>query len=305
LASPFKAQFYTDDRVYISKVKATLDNLWRNTRAPSAIMLAPIIQPPHAGVNSPSDETCIYGPDRPDSPYRRLGFPIERKPRSVTEKEVLVKISTAEKHMVKNPEKEKAVLYGKQAVAVIHPPDYLNLPEMIIQVFTFNEKSSFGAENWLRVLLQFETPKGKAFAPVAHIQDRPLGMNLATATATGTRLAENMQVFKEGEFQIQAHGDVLFAGWTRPIPLLSGKYTLPPCCLLFEGYGEIKPGVIRISSPNGFEEKWEYNGLEAFVTFFHPSTKYSGPGTDGRLARELVITGYPPAVKPDKQGDAD
>jgi sugar-specific transcriptional regulator TrmB len=305
LASPFKTQFYTDDLEYINKVKATLDYLWRNARAPSAIMLAPIIQPPPAGISSPSDKAYTYGPDRPNSPYRKLAFPIERKPGTVTEKEVLDKIINGKKHIVNNSGKDRAVLYGKQALAVIHPPDYLNLPEMIIQVFTFNDNSSFGAENWLRVFLQLETPMGKAFKPVAHIQDHTLSMNLATAVAAGTPLAENLQVFKEGEFQIQAQGNVLFAGWTRFISLLSGKYTLPPCCLLFDGYGEIKPGVIRISSPNGFEEKWEYNGLEAFVTFFHPSSKYSGPGTDGRLSREIVITGYPPAIKPDKHGGTD
>jgi len=293
LESSFKAQFYTNDLEYISKAKAMLDNLWRNARAPSAIMLESIIQPPTNGINSPSDEAHIYGPDRLDSPYRRLAFPIKRKPEAITEKEVTTKIINATKHIVKNPEKEKTVLYGKQAIAVIHPPDYFNLPEMIIQVFSLNDKSSFGTENWLRVFLQLETPKGKIFKPVAHIQDQPLGENLATAVAAGTPLAANLQVFKEGEFQIQAHDNILFAGWTRSISLLSGKYTLPPCCLLFEGYGEVKPGVIRIFSPNGFEEKWEYNGLEAFVTFFHPSSKYSGPGTDGRLAKEIVITGYP------------
>jgi len=305
LASPFRAQFYTDDVEYISKVKAMLGSLWRTARAPSAIMLESIIQPPTAGSSSPSNEAYTYGPDRPDSPYRRLVFPIDRKPGTVTEKEVLAKMTNAKKHVVTNPGEEKAVLYGKQAIAVIHPPGYLNLPEMMIQVFTFNDKSSFGVENWLRVFLQLETPRGKAFKPVAHIQDRPLGMNLATAVAAGTPLAGNLQVFKKGEFQIQPQGNILFAGWTKSIPLLSGKYTLPPCCLLFEGCGEVKPGVISLCSSNGFEEKWEYNGLEAFVTFFHPSSKYSGPGTDGRLARELVITGYPPALKPDKHGGTD
>jgi sugar-specific transcriptional regulator TrmB len=303
-SSPFKAKFYTDDLEYVSKVNARLDHLWRNARAPSAIMLESITQLPTAGTSAPPNVAYTHGQDNPDSPYRKLVFPIKRKPRSITEKAVLAKISNAKKHIVKNPQKEKAVLYGKQAIAVIHPPSYLNLPEMMIQVFTFNDKSSFGTENWLRVFLQVETPKGKGFKPVVHIQNQPLKMNLATAVVAGTPLAEGLQVFKEDEFQIQAHGNILFAGWTRSIQLLSGKYTLPPCCLLFEGYGAVKPGVISLFSPNGFEEKWEYNGLEAFVTFFHPSSKYSGPGTDGRLARELVITGYPPAIKHAKQRGA-
>jgi hypothetical protein len=38
----------------------------------------------------------------------------------------------------------------------------------------------------------------------------------------------------------------------------------------------------------------ECNGFEAFVTFFHSSSKYSGPGTDGFLARDAIQTVYPP-----------
>jgi hypothetical protein len=72
---------------------------------------------------------------------------IEEKPRIVTEKEVLNKIINAKKYVTKNPLKDKAVFYGKHASAVIHPPDYLNLPEMIINVFHWNEKSSFGPED--------------------------------------------------------------------------------------------------------------------------------------------------------------
>ncbi|HDQ06039.1 MAG TPA: hypothetical protein ENN36_04875, partial [Candidatus Bathyarchaeota archaeon] len=156
-APPFKAQFYTDNREYINEVKAMLDNLWKNACTPSAIMLESIIQSPTAGKSAPSDETHIHEPDKPSSPYRRLVFPIKRNLEAITEKEVSTKIFNAKKHIVKNPRKEKTVLYGKQAIAVIHPPSYLNLPEMIIQVFSLNEKSSFGTENWLRIFLQFET----------------------------------------------------------------------------------------------------------------------------------------------------
>jgi hypothetical protein len=30
------------------------------------------------------------------------------------------------------------------------------------------------------------------------------------------------------------------------------------------------------------------------VTFFHPASKYSGPGTDGRINRDVVTTIHPP-----------
>ena len=38
----------------------------------------------------------------------------------------------------------------------------------------------------------------------------------------------------------------------------------------------------------------EFNALEALVTFFHPSSKYSGPGTDGLLLRDWVGEIYLP-----------
>ena len=84
-------------------------------------------------------------------------------------------------------------------------------------------------------------------------------------------------------------GNTLFAGWTIPIPLLP-KYTLPPSCILFEGYGKLVSGISETTIPSGRKVTTEYNGLESFVTFFHPSSKYSGPGTDGLLARDAITT---------------
>jgi hypothetical protein len=98
---------------------------------------------------------------------------------------------------------------------------------------------------------------------------------------------------KKDEFQVQTYGNLFFTGCTKSISLLNGKYTLPPSCILFEGYGNVKPGILRVTFPSRGEDFLEYNGLEAFVTFFHPSSKYSGPGIDGVLSRELVITTYP------------
>ena len=65
---------------------------------------------------------------------------------------------------------------------------------------------------------------------------------------------------------------------------------LPPASVLFEGYGKIVSGVTKTTVPSGRKVTTEYNGLEAFVTFFHPSSKYSGPGTDGLLARDAITT---------------
>ena len=298
--SPFKPQFYTDDLEYVSKVRVMLDDLWTDALSPSLIMLGSIFLPPPAEMSALGG-AHTYGPDRPGSAYRKIVFPIERKPGATTEKEVLSKIINAKRHPAKDPFKKMGVFYGKQAIAVIHPPAYMNLPEMIIQVFKLNDKSSFGAENRLLIFLQLDTFKGKAFVPVAYVQDRPINLNFKDKVAEVPPAAKNMQVFDKGEFQVQATGNTLFGGWTRPIPLIPGKYVLPPSCLLFEGYGKVNSGIINFPFPrSGFAEKWEYNGLEAFVTFFHPSSKYSGPGTDGRLARELIITQNHPSLLNDR-----
>ena len=295
-ASTFKTPFYSDDSEYVGKVKIMLDDSWRNAQVPSTTTLESILESSPIGLSAFDDDS--YTISRPDSPYRKSVISIDEKPRMVTEKEVLRKMNKAKRHIVKGPS-DTIVFYGKQASAVIRPPNYLNLPKMIIQVFNWNEKSSFGPENNLVFSLWLETPKGNAFVPVAYVQDHPLGVYRRKALGViyfSTPAAKNIQVMKMEEFQVQSYGNVLFAGWTKQIPLLPGKHALPPAAILFEGYGKIKPGVIRMVLPSGFRQKWEFNGLEAFVTFFHPSVKYSGPGTDGTLSREIISTAKVPPL---------
>ena len=290
VAPSFENAFYSDDFEYIGKVKVMLDDLWRNAHAPSGTTLESIIQSPNK-ISAFSDDSYTYS--RSDSPFKKMTIPFEEKPRTITEAEVLSKIRNAKKHLVKNPLKDTAVFYGSRAAVVIHPPDYLNLPTMIIGVAHWNEKSTFGAENWLTIYLLLNTQKGNAFVPVAFVRDRPTSVDLFKAIYVDTPAAKNIQVVSKNEFQVRTYGNILFAGWTKPIPLLPLKYVLPPSCILFEGYGELKTGVIKSGFPSGRKQTWEYNGLEAFVTYFHPASKYSGPGTDGTLSREIILTSYP------------
>ena len=290
MAPSFENAFYSDDFEYIGKVKVMLDDLWRNAHAPSGTTLESIIQSPNK-ISAFSDDSYTYS--RSDIPFKKMTIPFEEKPRTITEAEVLSKIRNAKKHLVKNPLKDTAVFYGSRAAVVIHPPDYLNLPTMIIGVAHWNEKSTFGAENWLTIYLLLNTQKGNAFVPVAFVRDRPTSVDLFKAIYVDTPAAKNIQVVSKNEFQVRKYGNILFAGWTKPIPLLPLKYVLPPSCILFEGYGELKTGVIKSGFPSGRKQTWEYNGLEAFVTYFHPASKYSGPGTDGTLSREIILTSYP------------
>ena len=89
------------------------------------------------------------------------------------------------------------------------------------------------------------------------------------------------------------HGNALFCGWTMEIPL-TPKYTLPPGSILLEGYGDVKPNIIEMQYPSGYKLWNAYNGLEAFVTYFHPSSKYSAPSTDGFILRDSILEMHPP-----------
>jgi hypothetical protein len=93
---------------------------------------------------------------------------------------------------------------------------------------------------------------------------------------------------KKDELQIRVHGNTLFAGWTVPIKLFPPQYVFPPACMLIEGYGDVKTAAYTILGPLGVGFTAKQNGFDAFVTFMHPSSKYSGPGTDGFFVRDFV-----------------
>jgi len=87
----------------------------------------------------------------------------------------------------------------------------------------------------------------------------------------GTPAGQNAQLIKKDEIQIRVHSNTLFAGWTVPIPLFPPQYSLPPACILIEGYGNVKTVAYTIVPPSGYRSAFEQNYFDAFVTFFHPS----------------------------------
>ena len=80
----------------------------------------------------------------------------------------------------------------------------------------------------------------------------------------------------------------MVAGWTVPIPLM-GSYVFSPACIIIEDYGNLKPSSYVMTLPTGYQFDFSSNGFDAFVTFIHPKSKYSGPGTDGYLARDEIM----------------
>jgi hypothetical protein len=177
---------------------------------------------------------------------------------------------------------------------VIDPPKLFNLPKMMISAVHIEKQSSLGEEDTVHVSLWLKTPTCYGFVPVAIIHDRPETATIWKKSYTGPPAEHNIQTVKKDEIQVRIHCNTLFAGWTVPIQLWPPLYSIPPACILFEGYGNAKPGRSTMITPAGVTNKMEYNSVEAFVTFMHPASKYEGSGTEGILLRDCIIDVYPP-----------
>jgi sugar-specific transcriptional regulator TrmB len=277
----FENAFYTTDFEYVEKTKNMLNAVWENARPPSSDALKYAFVLKGSGVNPLAGRPWIW-----DS---NVIFSEDRQ-RAITEKDVLNKIINAKKIPAKDPSKDITVIYGSLAMAVIHPPDYFNLPEMRISAWHIDKQSSLGAEDLLTVFLWLETPAGNTYVPVVTIGDNPQAVEFRRAAYSRTAGGQNQHLAKKDELYIRVHGNTLVAGWTVPIPLSLPSRRLPPACIVFEGYGELKTGRFKAKTTWGRTQTYEFNGFEAFVTFFHPISKYAGPGTDGLLYRDLVFT---------------
>jgi hypothetical protein len=150
----------------------------------------------------------------------------------------------------------------------------------MIQVLHNNKFSSFGAENALSIFIQMNIGDNQSYLQVAFVTDSLKGFNFRKAMHKNQNTKEIVYLLKKDELSVQAYGNGLFAGWTVPIPLLGPKYVLPPSSIMFEGCGKMRSLVSEIKGPMNRRLVYEFNCLEAFVTFMHPSLKYSGPASD-------------------------
>jgi sugar-specific transcriptional regulator TrmB len=280
----FENSFYTSEVQYVEKMKTTLSDIWNKANTPSTVSLKSIIGPYGSSLDLVNDPMS-----------KAIGVKlIDKKPAgAITEREVMDKIVHAQKITAKDPAKDISRLYGSIGIAVIHPPDHFNLPEMMIQVQKIDKQSTFGAEDALTIYLWLETPSGHAYVPVATVGDNPKSQSIRKTMFASTPAGQNVQIVKRDEIQVRVHGNTMFAGWTAPIKLYPPPYALPPACLLIEGYGKVKTLAVTLLHSEGFKSEIEQNYFDASVTFMHPSSKYSGPGTDGCFARDVIMTKFP------------
>lgn len=299
-APHFENTFYTNDLEYVEKTKNTLNDIWKNALVPSSVTLESVLAP--------------YGPTKVPLPKNILPTRERTSDATITdvkplgtiaEKDILNKILNAQKVREKNPANGIGRMYATVATAIIHTPDYFKLPDMMIFVQKVEKHSTTGAEDSLILFLWLETPTGYAYVPVAQVGDNPRSQAIRQRLFAGTPAGQNFQLLKKDEIQIRVHGNTLFAGWTVPIQLHPSQYVLPPACILIEGYGEVKPTTVSLQYISGYRTQIEENYFDAFVTFFHPTSKYSGPGTDGRFVRDFIATSTPPTNegRPGEQSD--
>jgi sugar-specific transcriptional regulator TrmB len=278
--------FYSDDPEWVKTMRTALLDIWTSAQPPSAKTLESVIG--------------LYGSPLFPMPKNDLRSKLFYKvidlkpPGTIKEKDLLNKIIHAKKTIPKDPFKDVSAGYGSFAVGLIHLPTRFNLPDMLIQANRFDKQSSLGAGETILVYQWLETPEGYAYIPVAIADDNPNGRRAWLLMMRGTPAERNIHTLKKDQIQVQVHGNTLFAGWTVPIPLLPEKTVLPPACMLVEGYGKSRTSGYTMLLPNRTKCENEGTSFDAFVTFIHPASKYSGPGTDGTLIRDSIMTIIPP-----------
>ena len=164
----FENTFYTNDLEYVEKTKRTLNDIWKNAHPPSSVTLESVLVP--------------YGPTLTPLPKNILPTREKTSDAMITdvkllgttaEKDILNKILNAQKTRAENPANGVTRMYATVATAIIHTPDYFELPDMMIFVQKIEKHSTTGAEDALILFLWLETPTGFAYVPVAQVGDNP------------------------------------------------------------------------------------------------------------------------------------
>jgi sugar-specific transcriptional regulator TrmB len=279
----FNSAFYSNDCEYVEKTSKMLDDLWENA------------QDPHIIISESSQSVDNSEILAENNPFRKMiGLQvIDIKP--LTETEILSEIIEGRKLGVTNPEKEPHKIYATAGSAIIHPPSFLNLPEIMIEVAQVESQSSLGPTDLISVYQWLNTGKDVGYALVAMVYTTAKPHAAAKQLYKDTLAGDNIQLVSEDELQIRVHGNIMFVGWTVPIPLWPRNLVLPPACLTLEGYGKVHPLGFTLLSVYGAKSIIKQNVFDAFVTFMHPNSTYSGAGTDGFFARDYILTLQPPS----------
>lgn len=280
--------YYTNDRKRVTKTANLLQNVWKNSFTPSEIGIESVLNEPPAsqsakGSSNSGIEFKFLGD------VSRVSISDEKPMGKMTERDVINKIINLEQTVSSDSSVKNIISCCSIGFARIHPPSYLNLPDTLIGAFHIDKKSTFGAEDALMIYFWLNTPIGFKYVPMAVVGDNPRGKTAWISQTQGTPAEKNYHLIEKEQIQIQVYGNTLFAEWAKSIPVIPGKYTLPPAAILLEGYGKVRTNSYSVVTPSKVRSNWNINKLEAFVTFIHKESKYTAPGTDGLLIREGYI----------------
>jgi sugar-specific transcriptional regulator TrmB len=288
-----KQAFYSNDFEYVENTKKMLLDIWKGAVVPSAVTAGSII----TQQLSDSQQVTIENSKNKfvDVVYTSGQFYPRAQPNKITEKDVVSEIEAykkSPKRINKQVDKKDIVLCGTIGYAVIRSHPNFDFPDMFIIAYDIDEESTFGAEDALVISLEMKEVSGrKHYVPVTVVGDNPKASDGWKMSLEGPFLfaRDNYHLFEKDEIHMQSIGNTFFAGWTKPIPLLSAQEPLPPSALMLEATGKIQSGSFKIVE-GGPKEQHKFNYSDAFVTFIHQNTKYHGPSTDGSFLREMYLT---------------
>ena len=274
---------FTNDSGYIKRTKQSLFELWKKLHTPKDIMLPVCFTDPPI-LHSSFKIIDRYGKEE-----------IQHLPLEITENEIISKISKLRKNNSKNISntnwEKDFYFFGSRAFCIIDPPKILKLPKFIVGVFHNSNFSSFGEENGLRFFIKL---KGKTrYQQVAIVTDNPESVGYKQKAFKGLPGQKNIIILNKNQLKIIVKENIIFVGWTTPIKMVRGKYVLPPGCILFETYGNVKSGIFKMIYPSNREQEVWYNNLGAFATYFHPKMNLVRSGTEAFVDRNVMHISHP------------
>ncbi len=298
--SYFENTFYSSNPKHVEKLKKTLYDVWERASAASIEQLSSIF-PSATDEMQPSRPLASAGTSAKQDV---LSCPVVieyRKPRVSARDENLEKLKKTITSQTETSVRDVNIARAIWGQAIVHPPDQLNMPPILIQAFRINQ-STFGiAEDNLIINMLLQTQKGKAFVPVAFVQDNPKAGSLHRAVFAGLPAGQNIKTVAENELEIWSQGNNFFAGWTVDIPLLPLPHSLPPSSLMLEGHGTPKLRSYAAQWPSGYKTSGESYEAQAFATFVNQSWRYAGPANDGALSKDILLITTSPEEKKEEQ----
>ena len=282
----YKGVLYSTDFEYVKNISNQLESLWENASFPSANTLQVSSNP-----KITASEYVVYEATKKMQNTTSLGF--EDVSRSLTEKDIVDKILKAQRYPPTPDSKGIVKTYGVNCQAIVRPPSNLNLPDLLFHVYHLDKHSTYGTEDVIIIHPWIETRAGFAFVLSALITDNAEAVEFWRKASSDSPATNNVQLFNKDDLEVYVHGTTLFAGWTKPIPIMN-SWVIPPSYLQIEGHGITHTSAYSLVIPSGYTLKTEGNHQDAFVTYVNSSLKYSGPGTDGAFGRDIIIEFYPP-----------